>query len=796
MKKDNDYIHPHQAEELLKKARHLLQPAYIFGMTTYGKSELIKQSFLGHRYVYFSSENGDYKDSSVNLEKRLISGRKTPYPVVFDDLQNLTDPDIQAKILKIANMDVVWPVFISRAPLLGWLIPFYTRRNFTIIGEKELSISDLQIRDYFYQRNIIVSDADITNLQKLILGNPFIVKFAANCLEKNPSIPELFIEIEQAISIDMTANTIKAWPEDFRNFFLTLSIVDTFTEDFAAFITGCDFTSAYIAKARSLGNFLIKNEGAFSFRPIPLKGFRHNAKILFGEKKLNEIYIKAADWFNERNQLDKALALYKKAASTEKIRQVLIKNSYQNPENGLFLSLSSYYFDLSKEEIESEAILMCGMSMISSMLFKIEESEYWYQDLKAHLSTYSREKELEANIMLDYLDIALPHRPISNILEKLKEISGKLTSKSLKLPDFSMTSNLPSLLNGGKDFTDWILIKNKMDEEYFYLVELALGKCGKGYVALLKAEFYYEMAVNEEDCLSLISRGQMEAELCNNMSMEFVAIALLIHFYLAGGNIDSAITLYAAFEQKCYKNNIKKMEGNLRALQCRIDLYRGDVNSIKLWLEKYAPDENNGFYGFLRYQYMTKIRCYICFGKNQEALALKEKVKLYAENYNRKYIDLECRLLTAIINFRLKNSDSWKKIIISVLKEAEKYNFIRIISKEAAAILPLLKTLSASQMEEEGINKNFFRKVLRETSKMTNFYPNYCNFTVTGREGFSQNARMILRLQSQGLQAKDIARELNLNEENVRYHIKKNYKKLGVNSKTEAIKIAKELFLI
>lgn len=49
-----------------------------------------------------------------------------------------------------------------------------------------------------------------------------------------------------------------------------------------------------------------------------------------------------------------------------------------------------------------------------------------------------------------YLDVGLPGRGSVNILQLIKDCYTLLSEKSL-----SVTSNLPSLMNGGKDFCDW-----------------------------------------------------------------------------------------------------------------------------------------------------------------------------------------------------------------------------------------------------------------------------------------------------------------------------------------------------
>ena len=61
---------------------------------------------------------------------------------------------------------------------------------------------------------------------------------------------------------------------------------------------------------------------------------------------------------------------------------------------------------------------------------------------------------------------------------------------------------------------------------------------------------------------------------------------------------------------------------------------------------------------------------------------------------------------------------------------------------------------------------------------------------------FSENAIKILKLQAEGLSTTEIAGELGLKIENVKYHNKQNFKKLGVNSKTAAVTEARKRKLI
>ena len=180
------------------------------------------------------------------------------------------------------------------------------------------------------------------------------------------------------------------------------------------------------------------------------------------------------------------------------------------------------------------------------------------------------------------------------------------------------------------------------------------------------------------------------------------------------------------------------------------------------------------------------MRCYLALGENLKALALLEKLGEYAERCHRTYIRMETGVLGAIVRRRL--GTEWEPMLTDALDEAESYQFVRLITELGPAILPLLKTQSRAGP--------WFKKVLEETQQMARRYPGYLSPRNAAREDFSSTALEILRLQSEGLSATLIAERLGMKVDNVRYHIRENYRKLGAGGKAEAIAAARGLGLI
>ena len=122
---------------------------------------------------------------------------------------------------------------------------------------------------------------------------------------------------------------------------------------------------------------------------------------------------------------------------------------------------------------------------------------------------------------------------------------------------------------------------------------------------------------------------------------------------------------------------------------------------------------------------------------------------------------------------------------------AEEYHFVRIITREGAAIRPLLtqsrwEPSRVESKEGEKKNRQFWKQVLEETEKMTRYYPGYLK---AGIESVTLSDAMleVLKLQADGLSKEKIAERLNMSVSNVKYHTQQIYKRLGVSNKAEAV---------
>lgn len=782
-----DYnIFPDMAVQKLKLAMSIRQNCYIFGATSYGKTTLVKKMLSGKKYSYLSCSEWEWdKKLTDYIDKDIF---------VLDDMYLLRDKEKQQQVNDLLYSGKVWFIMINRSPIPSWLMSSFMDLNFLVISENELLLTKSDVKKYFNQIGIKASDDDIDFIVRSSEGNQLIVRYAANQVKQGKKVDQdLYNETLEFFVNVLCESVIPEWDNEISEFLMKMSVVDEFDYSLAEMITGNHNIQSVMRRVTEIGNFITVHNSVYAVRPALNFALRKMASTIFSQDEIKNYMGRAALYYEMNNQIISALKIYKSIGDNDHIKEALIKNARENPGNALYYELRDYYYSLSEDEILRHPALISGMSMLNSLLMKKDESIYWYNKLCDFIETSKGGARREAKSRKFFLDISLTHNDSTNVYELIKSLPAFLLESGTDLPSFSVTSNCPSTMNGGKDFSEWSKCDETVAKTIGKLLERVLGNNGKGLVSVSMAESAYEKGEDIFNVLSRVSKGRIEAESVDNADMMFAAAGIEARLSISRGNLENAIDIITSFKQKAYELKAENLYDNIRAFECRLALYNMDAGTVDEWLST-SPNENSHFYIFNRYSYLTKIRCYIADNNEAKAYSLIEKVRYYAQNCNRRYIDMECDMLTAIVKKRM--GVEWQEDMLNCVKKANEYHFIRFISEEGAAVYPLLCEIKKAVNEDETIDKQWFELLVSETEKVKNYFPLYLNSGYAQVAEFSENGLKILRLQANGYSQSEICKKLNLTEANVKYHIKTNYRKLGASNKGEAILMARNLHLI
>ena len=799
---DKGYIAPEAALKKLRVAKGLGQAVYIYGATGYGKTELVRQYLSRRRYHYISCAEDaaglmETAETAQEAASHSSGKEKEAQPrtvMVVDDMHLLKNAEGRKAVLSLAGRQDVWFILICRSPIPAWLMPLYIKGGFLVITEDDLRLGEKEISAYMDSQGLTATEEEVAFVAVRSQGNAYTVRHTAlKMLEGMRPGPEMAEEIVEAFAAYLESHVMVQWDSDLLEFLVQVSVTDEFTLPLAEMVTGNRHAPELLERAAETGNFLSCKDGTYRLRPELIRALRRRAAKEYSPQERADHAYNAGLYYEMQGQIVPALAMFEQCGKKERIRELLIRNARLNPGNGHYFELRRYYLQMEERELEESPVLMAGMSMLYSLMMQEKESEYWYRKLEKFASTAKGGQKREAVSRLAYLDIALPHRGSADMIDIMKRMPALIFDRGMSLPEFSVTSNYPSTMNGGKDFCHWSREDRKLAATIGKLVERVLGRYGKGLVKVALGESFYEKGEDAYEVLTLLARAKMEAEGGGMIEIAFAAVGLQVRLDTLQGEIQTAAEVLASFEKGVRGQGAVQLLPNIGALRCRLALYQGDKEAVSAWMAQ-APDEDREFCVMERYRYLTKVRCYLSIGEYLKAQALLEKLRYYTEKCRRTYVRMEVCLLSAIAKYR--TGGAWKEEFLSALKEACGYRFIRLISEEGAAVQELFVAAGKSFLEKEIPDKEWLSRLMGETGKVAVRYPVYLKGQLAKAPDFCEAALSVLRLQAEGKSVGKIAQELSMKEATVKYHAKENYRKLGVSGKADAVLAARNLGIL
>lgn len=806
---DKTYIRPKKAASLLKTAQSIKQTVYIYGTTGFGKTALISDYLARRCYEYYSINDSEWQEEGMKDK-----GDAQERIVVVDDLHRLvsaSEREYYYTFLKQwAEAENVWLILISRAPIPAWLRPLYIEQLFIIISENELRLSEDETADYFKNWGLSPSLQAYRQVCEVGKGQPLFLRIAAaqmqeaakrygNCEGGVSSELSALQEAEKVWCDYLESHVYDKWDLELQEFLLDISIVKSFNLEMAQIITRKSDAGRLILLAKESGNFLSEytqgtrlsekgQDTIYELRPQMRISMQRRLEKRYKQSYIRALYYRAGSSYELQGKLLEALTMYEKCRSEEGTSRLLIENTRRHAGIGHYWEFRKYYLALSEETVRQSPELMTGMSLLQSIIMNDEESERWYQELMAYTKEQTGNARKRAQARLLYLDIALPQRGTERMTEVLKHAWTFVSERKTILPELSLTNNQPTMMHGGKDFCEWSKCDRQLANTMGKTIELLLGDFGKGLVSLALAESFFEKGGDDYEISTLAQKGRMQALSGGKQEQVFVGVGILAWLSVFHNCMEDAIESLDSFRETV-RNQAPRLLSGLDTLKVRFLLYVGRRAEVAEWMEQ-APDENAEFCTLERYRYSAKVRVYLSVGRRGKARNLLEQLLFYAKKRQRIYLEMEAKVLLAIVQFRMKE-DVWQETLQEAITQAEEYHFVRILSREGAALWELLKN-DNFVWKDSGFRKH----VLTECRQIALLYPSYLSEKKEGNVLLTEKAIKVLRLQAEGKTMEEIARVMGLSKEGVRYYNRETYKKLGVKNKAMALQEARNRNLI
>jgi len=285
----------------------------------------------------------------------------------------------------------------------------------------------------------------------------------------------------------------------------------------------------------------------------------------------------------------------------------------------------------------------------------------------------------------------------------------------------------------------------------------------------------------------------------------------------AQGDLDGALELLEKARQLALQFDTTELDDLIVAThQVRIWIALSDLEAARRWVEARGLETVDLLtelvegqlpfdYHLRKHEQLTRARVALAQDRPGEALALLEPwlaaVEQLGGEGSKKAIELQ--ILQALALQAQGEPELAVQALAQALVAAEPSGYLRLFLDEGAPMARLLKQFSLPKTEvaSQGISLGYVQKLLAEFSPKTTDQRRRTKPTPSSSliEPLTKRELQILKLlagEPWGRSSSEIAHELGVSANTVRYHIKHIYGKLGVHRRADAIARAEDLDLL
>lgn len=714
--------------------------------------------------------------------------------LLIDDLQFMQEEAGQQALCELIRSSPERHfVLLSRGVPPGCLTAFQYTGLMTVLEADDLLFDAGDVRRLFQLSGVNVTDSELDGILKESVGYPLGVAITVRCMSKDkPWTPELVARVFHEVFRYFETAIYRRFDLPVRHFLLELAPFESFDLEMARMVSGdpragerLDWLLRYTTMLR------YDDCRRFHFWP----GFR--AFLLwemereYTEEKRKALISRGGLYYELKEDYAHALECYTSGGDHSKVSELLVRNAELHPGMGHYAEMEKYYRSLPEAEILASSSLMQGMSMLCALVMDYEGSERWYGELQKFVKHCGRQDAAgkQARGRLAWLDISLPQRGVKGLTETIPAVFRLLTNKEVALPSFSVTSALPSIMNGGKDFSEWSKKDDLLYKTLRLPVEAVLGRDSVCLADCAIAESKFEKGEDVAGRMLSLLPQMNEVRNHGTSDMEFAVSGLLARSQLANGQPTDARRTIMVLRGCFAERGLTRFLPNMDAMLCRIDMHTGDLDAADAWYREKAPCEPTHLNVMRRYRYLTQAMVEIMQNRPDAALLTLSPMEPYIQNCARTIDGIHLNVLTAIALYR-KKDEQWRKRLTAALDAAAEYRFIRTVSVYGTAVLPLLEAL-----DWDG-DKAWRKRLMVAVRTQAAFYPHFLEPSLAPGEELTPTELQILHLLCADKSNAEIAQIMDVKLPTVKTHVSHILDKLDVKRRAEAKTAAKKLRLI
>lgn len=782
---------PLELDEYLWAQWSCTRLAFICAPLGFGKTEFAHRVLQGLDVLEVNAETTDV---GVAVTVETARGHDA---VLVDNIHDAVSVSQGAALASVvAQCGDTRFVFISRAPMPGWLTPFFAKGDLLIVTNDDLYFTDTDIARLLVANGLAPTPRLVERIAAVTSRYPLAVSLALAHI----------LHGEDAWEEDLTDEAMRYFESEFNRRFdpkvqglmLLIPLFDRIDESLLTSVLGEADGEMLLDALQHTTCFVTRDSQGWNVNPGMRAFCQWELMRRHDDAARSPMVERAVDYYVAQGNYINALDLCSRAKNGTRMLAILDEHARLNPGSGTYCELEHYYHDLPEGMICASPRLMRTMSLLDSMLMDTVGSERWYTELKDYASApeRTRDERRVANANLAYLDLALPHRRLISLTDAVGALAKVNASDDPELTP-SMTSAMPSIINGGRDLSPWVPTDEKTCVLIGKLVERALGRLAVGCIEVALCESKFEKGEDVTPYVARVNAVLPKIRRNGDPSIEFAAIGIQCRNLMYCGDARQALALLDLHRRHFAQSEIperKRIVANLDALRCHAWLRLGQTERAHAWLEESAPDFSKPLDFLNRYIYKTVSQVYISESRYDEALRLMSTLSEYVKSRDRVIDCIHYDVLAAIAAWR-SGKDDWRRWIADALDQAKRYGYVRTITLYGAAVLPLL-TEARRHAKEMGVDEDQLARLVRGARVQASHYPNFMSSPSGPAEPLTKTEGQVLRLICQDKSNAEIGELLGIKLPTVKTHVSHILTKLGVSRRAQAASEARRLHLV
>lgn len=519
---------------------------------------------------------------------------------------------------------------------------------------------------------------------------------------------------------------------------------------------------------------------------------------LFREKKVDslapQLAKELANWYQTQGKMEEALWCLKKAKCQKEYQECML-----------------LHFDKIPLEILMQSDILNWKGNTPQLCYLRGMYSYHVQDFAGLHKELSKVQKLEGELAKEvYLNLAFaePKITLDNWLVLLKELGKEQTP--IRLYYFSEQSC--ECLNGLRELSGLFACTLKEENQNMRMLKKMLGEKEWLGIQLARIDYYLETeridVVRSNDWELLL---QLTKENCEQGWQYQMACFCLLNKMQRIQPESEILEQISGLQKILQEEESELCQKQLHAICSLYELGETGHNELAKWLKDGAitnvleVNEENYFILFLQ------TKGYLLLNQHEKAERILKKLIPYLQTYHRSRLLAETTFQYAIINWANgTRGAALRNVIESFLYTGESryvafYSTYGKLGKEV--LEEYVKWMSSNEPERWNKKKKYnYGNVLRMPQeeylevvlrKAKHGVKSYHGVLEQGMvERLTMMETIILQDINKGLTNAEICEELNLKLPTVKSHIYSVYKKLGVNSRVQAILKGKELGIV